>query len=87
MQIADFDSVVEVATHDQLEQVLARRFQHGENEFWLSRIGGKYPAMSITALNDLATLQYFPTADGPGFRSIGGTKNRTSGDLETFYIK
>jgi len=85
MKIEDFKGASDSTNHEGIEKALAKRYGNGVNEFWLSHVDSRYPAMSILVKGDIAALNYFPEDQHPGMTSVG--KGNLEPDGTTiFYI-
>jgi hypothetical protein len=86
MRVQDFTTTTEVNNAADLVAALARRSSQNANEFWLSTGNKKYPAMTILAKGDLATLSYLTSDQEPGFRSVGNINSLDPNGFTTFFI-
>lgn len=86
MRAQDFKAVHEVRNIEELERILATRYENGLNGFWLSHGLEKYPVISLLVKDDLATLHYFPKEGDPGLRSVGNDARRAAEEFTTFAL-
>ena len=86
MRIEDFKGAINSTNDDDIERTLAKRYGEGVNEFWLSHIDDRFPAISILAKGDIAALHYFPKDQDPGMTSIGGRLDLEIGGTTTFHM-
>jgi hypothetical protein len=86
LRIEDFGGSYYAATTAEVENALAKRYGSGVNEVWLSHEGHKFPALSIVVNGELASLNYFPEEDHPGFVSSGNIDGMNQDGYTTFYI-
>src|SRR5580693_1929477 len=86
MRVQDFTTTIETGNKAELLEALSRRSGQNANEFWLSHGDNKYPAITILAKGDLATLSYFTSDQQPGFRSVGNINGLDPNGFTTFFI-
>jgi hypothetical protein len=86
VKIADFDSVSDLTTPQEIEAALRKRHGAGFNSFWLSHGADKSPAINIMVNGDLAYIHYFPEDHHPGFMSVGGLSELRLGGTTDFFL-
>src|SRR5690606_15305426 len=62
------------------------RFDEGANSFWLYPADEDVPSLLILAMNDLASLHFFPNQEHPGFSSIGDIEGLDPNGTTVFYM-
>src|SRR5438132_5896379 len=85
MRVQDFKAVYDVATADELETILAKRYGDRGNQFWLSHGNEKYPLLLLSVRGDKACLWYAPEETSAGFSSVGEASEEEPG-TEVFFM-
>jgi len=86
LTIEDFGGKVTVATPDDLDRALARRYEHAANAFWLYPGENAFPVMGMFVKGDVASVTYMPNEDEAGYVSEGGLDGFPAGEQSMFYI-
>ena len=86
MRIRDFSSEQVVKAAEEFETILQHRFDEGANSFWLYPADEDVPSLLILAMNDLASLHFFPNQEHPGFSSIGDIEGLDPNGTTVFYM-
>jgi|SRR5215471_5291929 len=87
MIVEDYDSEHDVATPDELEAALRKRFEGGINSFWLSHGPDEHPKLAILVKEDLASVHYFPKERDAGFQSIAKNPGPNPYDTTVFFVR
>jgi hypothetical protein len=70
MRIEDFDSVCDVTKPVDIDAVVSKHHDGGNNALWLSHGEEEFPAIGILVKGDLANVHYFPGDGGASFVSV-----------------
>jgi len=85
MQISGAGRTWQIDDTGALKMALEWRDSRGGAEFWLAHEGGAYPCLAVRLDGSAADVHYFPDAEHPGFRCLGGAGLPAGGVTKLVY--
>ncbi len=86
LRIHDFDGPATASTPEEVERLLAKRYENDFNGYWIFPAEHEYPAVSLLVKGQLAFLTYTANENEAGYVSDGGVEGLTPGEQSLFFL-